>query len=71
MNSTQLLQEDTLEDEGDEAGAGTAKRARTALLDSDDEDEGVHAAPPETVKRRSVRTHCCGNSDDDLSRSLC
>ena len=49
MNSTHLLQEDALEDEGDDAGAGTAKRARTALLDSDDEDE-LPAAPPDTVK---------------------
>ena len=49
VDSTHLLQEDTLEDEGDEAGAGTAKRARTALLDSDDEDE-LPAAPPDTVK---------------------
>lgn len=48
------MQEDTLEDEGDEAGgAGAAKRARTALLDSDDEDE-LPAAPPDMVIQRSV-----------------
>ena len=38
-----------LEDEGAEDGASTAKRARTALLDSDEED-GLPAAPSDTVR---------------------
>lgn len=48
IRTPHLLQEDTLEDEGDDAGVGAAKRVRTALLDSDDEDE-LPAAPPDTV----------------------
>ncbi|KAK9844132.1 hypothetical protein WJX81_005444 [Elliptochloris bilobata] len=37
---------DVLEDDGEDAGAGAAKRARTALLDSDEENEPP-TAPPE------------------------